>query len=276
MPTIHEWLHTATTQLAGAGIGSAKLDAEIILAHTLRKNRTFLHAHSDNTLISRHVEIADARLALRRDRTPLAYIIGHKEFYGRLFHVTPATLIPRPESEIIISLLKNQLSHNLSLLKEPPKKVVDVGTGTGCLGITAKLEVPELDVTLLDISHHALTVAKTNATQLAAKVATQTSNLLESYPFNPDIIIANLPYVDSTWQRSPETHYEPEVALFASDNGLSLIKRLVIQAASRLTPGGALILEVDPRQHESIVTFARKHGFSIVDRQQFGLYLQKA
>ena len=104
--TIAEWMTHAAAALQSAGIPSARLDAEIILAHTLKKSRTYLHAHDDETLEARELEIADARLALREDRTPVAYIIGHKEFYGRPFKVTPSTLIPRPESEMIITLLK--------------------------------------------------------------------------------------------------------------------------------------------------------------------------
>ena len=96
---IRIWLRDAAEQLASVGIPSALLDAEIILAHTLRKSRTWLHAHGDETINIRDLEIANARLDLRLDRTPIAYIIGHKEFYSRLFKVTPSVLIPRPESE---------------------------------------------------------------------------------------------------------------------------------------------------------------------------------
>lgn len=107
---ISQWLQNATTELQRAGIESARLDAEIVLAHTLRKPRTFLHAHDDELIELHKREIADARLALRIDRTPIAYIIGHKEFFGRPFTVTTATLIPRPESETIIDILKEIFS----------------------------------------------------------------------------------------------------------------------------------------------------------------------
>ncbi len=98
MPAINAWLHDATIQLVGAGIGTAKLDAEIILAHTLRKNRTFLHAHPETYISDRQIEIANARLRLRIDRTPIAYIIGHKEFYGRLFRRYPGNAYPPPRN----------------------------------------------------------------------------------------------------------------------------------------------------------------------------------
>lgn len=271
---ISEWIQSAFTRLKNADIPSPRLDAEIILAHTLRKGRTYLHAHSNESLTDRELEVAEARLQLRLDRTPIAYIIGHKEFYGRQFRVTPATLIPRPESEAIIDILKDILAQQ-DLLKQS-LKLVDVGTGSGCLGITAKLEFPSLDVTLLDISNHALTVAKTNALQLKADVTIERSDLLSDYPFTASIIVANLPYVDHTWERSPETNYEPSLALFANDNGLHLINKLIAQAAGQITPGGVLLLEADPRQHHDLITTAKSHGFHHVETRGFIVHLRKS
>lgn len=274
--TITDWLHDATIQLVGVGIGSAKLDAEIILAHTIRQGRTYLHAHGDEPLSDRYREIADARLELRLNRTPIAYIIGHKEFYGRQFHVTPATLIPRPESEAIIELLKKHNPHNQSLLKEPVRRLVDVGTGSGCLGITAKLELPELEVTLIDISQHALVVASANAKALQANVHTLKSDLLAKYPFSADYIVANLPYVDPAWERSPETSYEPALALFADNNGLQLIDKLLSQAPAHLTPNGLVFIEADLRQHAAIIAVAKDSGLTHVETEGFIVVLRLA
>ncbi len=253
IPTpIRIWLRDAAEELAMAGITSALLDAEIILAHTLHKSRTWIHAHSEDGLEPRTEDIANARLALRLDRTPIAYIIGHKEFYGRLFKVTPSVLIPRPESEEIITLLKAHLPQKAT-------RLVDVGTGSGCLGITAKLELPQLEVTLADISHYALKVAESNAKSLNAEVTIVKSDLLSKFeiqnsPF--DVLLANLPYVNPTWERSPETNAEPALALFAEDNGLALIKKLIQQAPHCLLPDGIMILEADPEQHPAIIDYA--------------------
>ena len=236
------------------GIPSALLDAELILAHTLRQSRTWLHAHGEDVIEPRQLEIATAWLDLRKERVPVAYILGYKEFYGRQFKVTPAVLIPRPESEEVIESLKKYWG-------EKPGKLVDIGTGSGCLGITAKLELP-LDVTLTDISRHALTVAEENAATLGAKVTLQQSNLLEDIPGIFDIIIANLPYVDSSWERSPETNHEPSLALFADDNGMAIIKRLIDQARTRLKTGGLLLLEADPAQHGELTEHAKNRGFT--------------
>lgn len=255
--------------LAEAGIASARLDAELILTHTLRKSRTYLHAHGDDEIDVRYLDILDTRLALRIDRVPLAYIIGHKEFYGRSFKVTPATLIPRPESETMIDLLKEIASQPELPLSGEALKLVDVGTGSGCLGITAKLEFPELDVTLLDTSRHALTVAENNAKSLQADVRTLRSDLLQGYPFTADFILANLPYVSTDWEVSPETRHEPSDALFASDDGLALIFRLLQEAPGRLALKGMLFIEADPRQHSAITSQAKAHGFNLQTSRGF-------
>jgi len=273
--TVNDWLAEATHQLVFKNVPSARLDAELLLAHTLRQPRTWLHGHGDDELEDRMIEIANARLDLRIDRVPVAYIIGHKEFYGRRFKVTTATLIPRPESEALIELLKKALPKNESLLNERPLRLVDVGTGSGILGITAKLEHPELDVTLADISRHALKVAATNATTLQADVALLQSNLLAEYPFVADIIVANLPYVNPEWERSPETDHEPPLALFAEKNGLALIFELLTQTKAKLVNGGKLLLEADPEQHSEIVKEAIKNGLVLTETNDYAILLEK-
>jgi len=271
---INDWLTDATHQLVMAGIPSARLDSELILAHTLRKNRSYLHAHPEDLMSAREIEIASARLSLRLDRVPVAYIIGHKEFYGQQFYVTTATLIPRPESEMLIELLNKVAPRNTSLLPQQ-LRLVDVGTGSGALGITAKLLYPELDVTLVDISRHALNIAEKNATALGVEVTILQSNLLAGYPFAADIIIANLPYVDPEWERSPETDHEPSEALFAGNHGKALIYELLIQTRDKLVSGGSLILEADPEQHADIITEAKKYGLTLVETLDYGVLLKK-
>lgn len=267
--TVAEWLNNASRQFAHAEISTARLDAEIILAHTLRKSRTWLHAHDDEVLSSRLLEIANARVDLRIDRTPIAYIIGHKEFYTRTFKVTPSVLIPRPESEEIIELLKKHMPTNA-------RRLIDVGTGSGCLGITAKLEFPTLNVTLTDISRHALKVAESNATALHAEVTLVQSDLLTKAPGLFDIIIANLPYVDKNWERSPETDQEPSLALFADHAGLALIEQLLAQLPETLSLSGLVLLEADPCQHEAIITLAAKLGLKHVETEGYAIALIKS
>lgn len=273
--TVNDWLAEATRQLVFNNVPSARLDAELLLAHTLRRGRTWLHGHGDEPLTDRMVEIANARLDLRLDRVPVAYIVGHKDFYGRQFKVTTATLIPRPESESLIELINKAIPKNQSLLQERPLRLVDVGTGSGILGITAKLEHPELEVTITDVSRHALKVAIDNAESLHASVTSLQSNLLANYPFFADIIVANLPYVDEEWERSPETAHEPATALFAENNGLALIFELLTQTKTMLANGGALILEADPQQHSAIIKEAIKNGLVHIETDGYGLLFEK-
>lgn len=269
--TIAEWLRQATNELADDMLPSPRLDAEIILAHTLRHPRTYLHAHTDDEISPRDEDIANARVELRKDRVPVAYIIGHKDFYGRRFAVTPSVLIPRPESEQLITMLRSLLPSSSALPGIVAPKLVDLGTGSGCLGITAKLEIPELDVALVDISRHAIAVASKNATTLGADVQTFVSDLLTDYPYSPDIILANLPYVDRAWDQSPELASEPPEALYAEDRGLAIIKRCIEQAAVRAKPHALLLLEADPRQLDDIATHARANGWNEVARDDFAI-----
>lgn len=254
---ISEWLKIATKSLKTANIPSARLDAELILANTLRKNRTYLHAHLDEEIDPRRFDIANARLDLRLDRVPIAYILGYKEFYGRRFTVSPSVLIPRPESEDLISLFLELTASEIA-----EKVLIDVGTGSGCLGITAKLERSNLSVILSDISKPALNIAEKNADALNADVHIQQQSLLNGQLKPVDYIFANLPYVDKSWDVSPELQYEPDIALFAEDEGLKLILQLISQAQRCLTPEGLLFIEADPQQHNRIIDEAVKNGFA--------------
>ncbi len=253
---ISEWLKTATKSLKNIGISSARLDAELILANTLRKNRTYLHAHLDEEIDPRRFDIANARLDLRLDRVPIAYILGYKEFYGRKFTVSPSVLIPRPESEDLISLFLELTAGEIA-----EKVLIDVGTGSGCLGITAKLERSNLSVILSDISKPALNIAEKNANALNADVHIQQQSLLNGQLRPVDYIFANLPYVDKNWDVSPELQYEPDIALFAEDEGLKLILQLISQVPRCLTSEGLLFIEADPQQHNRIIDEATKNGF---------------
>ena len=253
---ISEWLKIATKSLKTTNIPSARLDAELILANTLRKNRTYLHAHLDEEIDPRRFDIANARLDLRLDRVPIAYILGYKEFYGRRFTVSPSVLIPRPESEDLISLFLELTASEIA-----EKVLIDVGTGSGCLGITAKLERSNLSVILSDISKPALNIAEKNANALNADVHIQQQSLLNGQLKPVDYIFANLPYVDKNWDVSPELQYEPDIALFAEDEGLKLILQLISQAPRCLTPEGLLFIEADPQQHNRIIDEAVKNGF---------------
>lgn len=267
---ISTWLKDATKQLKDIGIESNRLDAELILAETIRKPRTWMHAHLDEELDPRRVDIANARLELRKSRVPLAYIIGHKEFYGRHFTVSPSVLVPRPESEDMISLFLELTGGDIQ-----HKTLIDVGTGSGCLGITAKLERPHTEVILSDISPEALRVAEKNAAALEATVRLQEQNLLAGQIEPVDYVFANLPYVDDSWPTSPETKHEPQLALFADNHGLSLILRLIEQAPRSMTAEAWLFIEADPVQHDAIIAHGESHGFKHHETHHYCLALRR-
>lgn len=275
--TIHDWVTASTILLTEKNIASARLDAEIILAHTLKKSRTWLHMYGDEGIDPRLRDIADARIDLRSDYTPIAYIIGHTEFYGRSFFVTPRVLVPSPETEALIEL-------TLSLRLPPNAAIVDVGCGSGIIGITLAAELqPTGPVQLVDISEPCLAVARKNAKHLKVDpfVRIHQSDLLHGYePIDQryplfNLVIANLPYVDTSWSVGPEIHHEPSLALYAKQHGLSLIQNLIEQASRAIKPGGNLILEADPRQHVAIIRFATEHTFRHQRTLGYGLLFTK-
>ena len=265
--TINAWLSDATTKLQQSGSPSAMLDVELILAHSLGKDRTWLQAHYDDILPHRQLTSANQGLQRRIRHTPIAYIIGYKEFYGREFTVTPDVLIPRPETERLIEFA---LRHH-----DQASQILDTGTGSGAIAITLALELPTAHVTASDLSSTALKVAARNARNLNSSIDFVQSDLLDAITGQFDLIVANLPYVDPTWQVSLETSAEPELALFADDRGLALIKKLIIQATKYLPASGTLLLEMDTRQLTEAATFAESHGYTVSATEPFLLALKK-
>ncbi|MDO4742237.1 MAG: HemK family protein methyltransferase [Candidatus Saccharibacteria bacterium] len=211
-------------------------------------------------------------------KLPKAYKTGLQNFYGRDFKVNQNVLIPRPETETIIDLVLT-LSGKPYLpgLKAGPRKlpekpkIVDVGTGSGCIAITLKLELPEAEITATDISPEALLVAKENAVKFGVPINYIISHLLEKVNFTPDLVVANLPYVDRNWDwlDLESLSFEPETALFAADQGLALIKELLRAASSKKIP--RLILEADPSEHPAIIAYAKKYGYKMTSYAPFVL-----
>jgi release factor glutamine methyltransferase len=261
--TIQQWLIDATSRLVEAGIPSARLDVLILLSDELEQTKAQILAHDDELLSQEQFDNLEMKLQRRAAREPIAYIRGHQEFYGREFTVTPDVLIPRPETETLIELLE-------TLAVESPTTLVDIGTGSGAIAITAKLEHPTWQVIATDVSAEALAVAKTNAAHLEADISLRSGTLLGPLTEPVDIIAANLPYVDLAWERSsPETNYEPALALFADSHGLQLIYDLLDQAPDALTDSGYILLEADPEQHDAIISYARAKSLQHVNTEGY-------
>jgi len=217
-----------------------RLEAEILLGVTLGQPRAWLYARGASQ-IDRSDQQAFERLVERRSAgEPIAYILGYREFYGREFMVNPAVLIPRPETELVVALA---LEH----VKAPEARVVDVGTGSGCIALTLAAERPVWRMTALDQSAEALEVCSANATTLGLdRIKIMQSDLLASVRTQQfDCIVSNPPYVahDDPHLRQGDLRFEPQLALSAGADGLDLIKRLIGEARTQLIPGGVLIIE---------------------------------
>ncbi|MDR9390308.1 MAG: peptide chain release factor N(5)-glutamine methyltransferase [Wenzhouxiangella sp.] len=237
------------------------LEAEVLVAHALGADRSYLYAHSTDPIDSETVTTIHHLIKQRQLGTPVAYLLGHREFYGRLFKVTPDVLIPRPETEAIIDQA-NAL--NLS----DQAKVVDVGTGSGCIGLTLALEHPSWTVCVTDACADALSVCRDNrqAHQLT-NVAIHQGDLLEALSDQTfDLIVANLPYVapNDPHLSQGDLPCEPQHALVADQHGLALIERLIADAPHHLIRPGHLIIEHGFDQQTQIVDMLRQHGFDAI------------
>ena len=252
------WQQTATKKLSDVGIQTARLDALVLLEFVTKQERSYILAHPEATLLPEQEASLELALSRRIKREPVAYIVGKKEFYGRDFIVTKNVLIPRPESEAIISMLEKfgPLSG---------KHLLDVGTGSGALAITAKLENPRLHIVGSDISQKALEIARQNAARLNADVTFKESSLLESIDEDFDIIVANLPYVPPDYSVEPELDFEPRLALYADHGGLKLIEDFIAQTPGKLLPGGVVLIECLQSQHATVKNLAKKASLTFVD-----------
>lgn len=207
--------------------------------------------------------------------------LKNKDFYGRDFIVTKDVLIPRPETEQMVDMVldlsgKSYLpgvKPNTRILPENPI-ILDVGTGSGCIAITLSLELPEAKVYASDISEPAIKIAQKNAENLNASITTIISHLLKNIKFTPDLIVANLPYVDETWDwlDKESLKKEPSIALYADDHGLALIKELIREASVRKIKH--LILEADPSEHQAVIEYAKEYKYILQKITGYIIYLK--
>ena len=238
-------------ELLEAGVDTAELDAQLLLAEALRSDRTSVLA-SLSELVGPEQRHAYRELVRRRaSREPLAYITGRREFWGRTFLVGPGVLVPRPETELLVE-------RALELSEGRAGAAADVGTGSGCIGITFALQRPRYEVYATDTSPAALDLARLNARGLGAaeRVAFLLGDLLAPLPVPVDLVLANLPYVPSAEvdELEPEVRaWEPRGALDGGTDGLDLVRALLQQLPGRVTPDATCLLEIDPRQYAALV-----------------------
>src|SRR5262245_20404847 len=224
--TLREALRKAAERLEKHFISSPRLNAEVLLAHCLKVEKTFLYTHDDRVLNAEEQQCLEDALYERVSGVPLQYIVGRQEFYGRYFHVNPSVLIPRPETEHIIEAV-------LETRPAPGTRILDVGTGSGCIAVTLALEIHGSQVFASGISEAALKVALENATALGASVVFICMDFVDAINGRFEFLVSNPPYVRAgdirRLQREVREH-EPHVALFSPSDELEVYRRLMIGA----------------------------------------------
>jgi release factor glutamine methyltransferase len=236
--------------LLEAGKKVPQLDAEVLLAYVLGKSKEHLFIHSKDTLSPTQLENFNRLLAARIQGEPIAYLIGIREFFGLDFYVDENVLIPRPETELLVE----------EVLKLKPESILDVGTGSGCVAIAVKQNLLNCRVVACDNSPAALQTARRNAKHYQAEIEFLESDLLENISGDFEVIVANLPYipVDSSEVQESVKKYEPHAALFAGEDGLDLIRKLLTQVAQLKQKPKFLLLEIGLGQADLVEGQARK------------------
>lgn len=252
---IANWLQQGTKQLQDADIPTARLDCLVLLCDLLDKDKAFILAHPEIELTQQQLSTLNTQMEKRLNHVPLAYIRGMSEFYGRDFIVTKSVLEPRPESEAIIELLK-KITNSTT--------IIDIGTGTGALAISAKLELPQTNVYAVDIDPACLAVAQQNANHHKAQVTLIEGNLLQpidSQLLRDSVLLANLPYVPDSHALNRAATHEPRLAIFGGTDGLDLYRTLFEQITNIVKPGH-IITESLSYQHDELRLLAAEHGYA--------------
>lgn len=248
--TIGRLLTWTTDYLKQHGSETPRLDAEVLLAAARKCQRIQLYTAFDEPADDQSRQIFRDFVRRRAEGTPVAYLVGHREFYSMRFRVTPDVLIPRPETELLVvrlfDLVKQRPPHS------SPPAIADIGTGSGIIAICAAKHLPAARLTAIDISSAALDVAKSNATDhgVADRIEWLTGDLLSKVGNQRfDFIVSNPPYVSAAeYEKLSKSvrDYEPREALLAGEQGTEVIERLIPQAADHLAPGGWLLMEISP------------------------------
>lgn len=270
--TIYDWLKASMVRLRDAGADSPRRDSLVLVEDLLEKDRAWVLAHHDYKLDKKQLLTLQAQLERREKREPLAYIRGKSWFYGRFFSVSPQVLIPRPETEAMVELLL-ELVKNIKPLKTKDLLIIDIGTGSGCIAISAKLELPPAEVIAIDNDQKALDLARTNAQRHKVNIQLVLADLLEERslqnladrPNFVTVFLANLPYVPDGMITSPEIMQEPARALFSGRDGLDHYRRFWKQLESLQSKPFYVLTESLKTQHLSNENLARQAGYRLKD-----------
>ncbi len=271
MPTILEIIKKTTDFLAGKGVESARLNAELLIGHALALKRMALYLQFERVLSEPELEKIRPLVRRRSQREPLQYILGETEFNGLKLKVDRRALIPRPETELLVERV-------LAVCADRPKvatSVLDLGTGSGAIALAMATGMPAASVIGVDFSEDALALARENAlaTGLQDRVVFTRSNWFAGVSGDArfDVMVANPPYLsaEETAATEPEVRaYEPGTALTAADSGLADLRVIVAQAPAYLNAGGLLALETGITQHPEVLRLATDAGFGRTESRQ--------
>jgi release factor glutamine methyltransferase len=268
--SLRDSLRDAIAHLESEHIPSAALAAELLLIHTLGRDRTWLYAHPEQDLDAAMREKYFSLIARRASGVPTQHLTGHQEFWGLDFEVTPDVLIPRPETEHVIEVTLQLLgvtSDGATAPRDAELRIADVGTGSGCIAVSLAHELPNARVAATDISAAALEVARRNAAKSAvgARIDFIECNLLDALlhqspttshqSLSFHVIVSNPPYIarsDAATLAREVREHEPESALFGGETGTEIYAPLIVQAAMLLEPGGILVLELGYNSAEHV------------------------
>lgn len=252
--TFGDWINEALEKLKAAQVDSPRSDVFAMVEKVTGHEKAWTIAHSDELLSKNFIEELNSFVKRRAHREPLAYILERAWFYGRTFRVTSDVLIPRPESEDFIDILKD--------IK--PRSLVDVGTGSGCLAISAKLEMPSCQITATDISEAALKIAKQNADNYKVGINFLYGSLLRPLQDTKyEALVANLPYVPEGLITSPEIKTEPSQGLFAGKDGLEVYRAFWNEIKNLEQKPKFILTEALPDQHSQLKSLAKSTGYKL-------------
>jgi release factor glutamine methyltransferase len=266
--TLLEVLQSTAAYFKKHGVESPRLNAEHLLAHILKRKRIELYLEFERVLTE--AELAPLRELVRRrgQGEPLQHLLGTVEFAGRGFLCDKRALVPRPETEQLVELLKSRIPH-------PASRILDIGTGSGVIALSLAANFPEAEVTATDVAEDALALARENAERLSltTRVVFLRSDLLLYVNHVYDVIVANLPYIAAGDRAtlSREVRHDPEIALFGGKQGDEIVRRLIDSAPAKLKPGGLLALEVGLGQADHLAALmAKKNYHDITKERDYG------
>ena len=253
---LKQTLASAISRLNADHVPSARLNAELLLMFILNCDRAYLYAHPERELTRDEQSRYAAALVERARGVPTQYITGHQEFWGMDLIVTPAVLIPRPETEHVIESVMDRVGR--APAPSELLRISDVGTGSGCIALALAKELPQVEILATDISAAALEIARANAArhQLESRIQFREADLLAGFENDAfDFIVSNPPYVGESEEDQVQLEvrkFEPRGAVFAGPTGIEVIMRLVPQARAALKPGGWLVMEISGAISEKV------------------------